>query len=1061
MTQKPTSHSSKQSSFTIDNFLIEKTIGEGTFGKVKLGVHLPTGEKVAIKILEKDKIQDNEDLERITREIKFLKILKHPNIIKIFQIIEDKKNYYIIMEYAKNGELFTHIVNNKRLSENEAIILYSQLIQALSFIHKHNIVHRDIKPENLLLKHNNILAIIDFGLSNQYKDNKTLNTPCGSPCYAAPEMILGRKYNGLNVDIWSSGIVLYAMVCGYLPFEDKNNDKLYKKILNGHFEMPDRLSPECKDLIKRILIVNPKKRIQLEDIIAHPFLQKGMEWYKETFNDKYFPTSSNEVNYDIIDKTINEMVGYDVDREIVEKYIINNKHNSITTTYYLLLDKEHQHQLCIRDDDDTNNNNDNNDNVNNNDKKVSSYDINESYCSNSNNNNNNASTSYTNVIPAKKQKHAKDKELKDKIKNIQINISLSPINTPSPITLFPSNRNNTSISTSTSTTRKFRDYSVTIPSNKPISNTKFYYNLHTVHSKSNNSPLQIKSQRQRDPSLEVSNIIKNHNNNSSNHFLINTPCIITPLNRKIIQKLPAHNRNKNNNNNLIATNLSSNSNKTVHITSTNMKSNHNSFSSNSKKQIDTSITYDNTNIFLKSIEHNKKRQYKLNTHNCNNNSTIHNKLVYIPSNTINLMEDEQDGVNSLNECCSNGNSASNIKRGTSSSFMMKSSSNDNNRSFSQKNKSRIKNNVINSHKNTSSLNYYSNNNSNNKNSNNNNNSSNSNRLNKRGLIGQKGSLSGGKDFSPSSRCSSNNKNITLLKLNDNDGNTNSCNGNSVCYNYNRQGATTPNNSSAISKKYTFKKQIATHHKKPAVIDIDITTTTNNNNNGVSTLNTNAYKKTSTLSLKANKPKQQSNTARNNTNSNNINKRTDIRIHGFVDLSQNKTTSKNSTTTTNNSNNSNTTASSKTKPQNSNSGTNIYNVSSSSKRKMSTTSIDGDISANTTNTNTNKDTSSSSSTPTSSNTTKQQSSNSFCLCTTTSSHDEVIKQLTILANTNNYVLSNINDSTTTRYICELNSNSICIEISKVGMNNVLKLYHVNGDEQITKEIIKNVIVNIGF
>ena len=1036
MTQKPTSHSSKQSSFTIDNFLIEKTIGEGTFGKVKLGVHLPTGEKVAIKILEKDKIQDNEDLERITREIKFLKILKHPNIIKIFQIIEDKKNYYIIMEYAKNGELFTHIVNNKRLSENEAIILYSQLIQALSFIHKHNIVHRDIKPENLLLKHNNILAIIDFGLSNQYKDNKTLNTPCGSPCYAAPEMILGRKYNGLNVDIWSSGIVLYAMVCGYLPFEDKNNDKLYKKILNGHFEMPDRLSPECKDLIKRILIVNPKKRIQLDDIISHPFLHKGMEWYKETFNDKYFP-SNNEVNYDIIDKTINEMVGYDVDRDIVEKYIINNKHNSITTTYYLLLDKEHQHQLCVREDDDDGVDN------NNNDKKVSNYDINESYCSN------NASTSYPNVIPAKKQKHAKDKELKDKIKNIQINISLSPINTPSPITLFPSNRNNTSISTSTSTTRKFRDYSVTIPSNKPISNTKFYYNLHTVHSKSNNSPLQIKSQRQRDPSLEVSNIIKSHNNNNSNHFLINTPCIITPLNRKIIQKLPAHNRNKNNINGLVATNLSSNSNKTVHITSTsNMKSNHNSFSS--KKQIDTSITYDNTNIFLKSIEHNKKRQYKLNTHNCNNNSTIHNKLVYIPSNTINLMEDEQDGVNSLNDCCSNGNSSSNIKRGTSSSFMTKSSSNDNNRSFSQKNKSRIKNNVINSHKNTSSLNYYSNNNSNNKN--------NSNRLNKRGVIGQKGSLSGAKDFSPSSRCSSNNKNITLLKLNDND--NNNCNGNSVCYN--RQGATTPNNSSAISKKYTFKKQIATHHKKPAVIDIDITTTNSNSNsnsngNGVSTLNTNAYKKTSTLSLKANKQKQQSNTARNNTNSNNnVNKRTDIRIHGFVDLSQNKPTKNAISTVANSNNNSNITVS-KPKPQNSNSGTNIYNVSSSSKRKMSTTSIDETIINSI---NTNKDVSSSaSSTPTPKQ--QQQSTNSFCLCTTTSSHDEVITQLTILANTNSYVLSNLNESSTTRYICELSTNSICIEISKVGMNNVLKLYHVNGDEQITKEIIKNVIVNIGF
>ena len=218
-------------SYTIDNFKIEKTIGEGTFGKVKIGIHIPTGEKVAIKILEKDKIQDNEDLERITREIKYLKILKHPNIIQIFQIIEDKKNYYLIMEFAKCGELFTHIVNNKRLSETEAAIFYTQLIKGLSFIHKHNIVHRDIKPENLLLKENNILTIIDFGLSNQYQPGGLLLTPCGSPCYAAPEMILGRYYSGLMVDIWSSGIVLYAMVCGYLPFEDKNNDKLYKKIL--------------------------------------------------------------------------------------------------------------------------------------------------------------------------------------------------------------------------------------------------------------------------------------------------------------------------------------------------------------------------------------------------------------------------------------------------------------------------------------------------------------------------------------------------------------------------------------------------------------------------------------------------------------------------------------------------------------------------------------------------------------------------------------------------------------------------------------------------------------
>ena len=333
-------------SYTIDNFKIEKTIGEGTFGKVKLGVHIPTGEKVAIKILEKDKIQDNEDLERITREIKFLKILKHPNIIQIFQIIEDKKNYYLIMEYAQCGELFTHIVNNKRLNETEAALFYTQLIQALAFIHKHRIVHRDIKPENLLLKENNILTIIDFGLSNMYNQNQLLITPCGSPCYAAPEMIQGKKYSGLMVDIWSSGIVLYAMVCGYLPFEDKNNDKLYKKILSGHFEIPDRLSANCKDLLKKILKVNPKKRIKLDEIMKHPFLRSGMEWYKdifrEVFSKNYRDEIEIELNNNIVNKMIDEM-GYSNENNNIINNIQANKH--ITTTYYLLLNKLNQTRI--------------------------------------------------------------------------------------------------------------------------------------------------------------------------------------------------------------------------------------------------------------------------------------------------------------------------------------------------------------------------------------------------------------------------------------------------------------------------------------------------------------------------------------------------------------------------------------------------------------------------------------------------------------------------------------------------------------------------------------------
>ena len=220
--QNPTNPKSQNTKKQIiGNYRIEKTIGEGTFGKVKLGIHIPTEEQVAIKILEKDKIQDEEDLERISREISILKKLKHPNIIKIYDIIENPNNFYIIMELAINGELFKHIVKKKHLEENEASFFFCQLISALETIHKEGIVHRDIKPENLLLKENNILTIIDFGLSNKYNKNQLLETPCGSPCYAAPEMILGKKYNCLLVDLWSSGIVLYAMVCGYLPFEDK------------------------------------------------------------------------------------------------------------------------------------------------------------------------------------------------------------------------------------------------------------------------------------------------------------------------------------------------------------------------------------------------------------------------------------------------------------------------------------------------------------------------------------------------------------------------------------------------------------------------------------------------------------------------------------------------------------------------------------------------------------------------------------------------------------------------------------------------------------------------
>lgn len=211
----------------IGGFIIGKTKGKGTFGKVKQGTHIVTGDKVAIKILEKDKIKDQSDIDRINREITILKKVRHPHVVQLYEMIENNDYLYLIMEYCSGGELFQHIVKNRRLKEPDAAKMYQQILSGIDYIHKLGIVHRDLKPENLLLDHNNCIKIVDFGLSNLYNQGDKLKTACGSPCYAAPEMIKGERYFGLGADLWSSGVILFAMVCGYLPFEDQNTKKLY------------------------------------------------------------------------------------------------------------------------------------------------------------------------------------------------------------------------------------------------------------------------------------------------------------------------------------------------------------------------------------------------------------------------------------------------------------------------------------------------------------------------------------------------------------------------------------------------------------------------------------------------------------------------------------------------------------------------------------------------------------------------------------------------------------------------------------------------------------------
>ena len=266
----------------LSNYEIKETIGKGTFSIVKLGINKITKEKVAIKILKKRKLNHNRDKLRLEREISILKKLHHINVIKIHKIAEEPENYFIVMEYCENGELFNYIVEHQKLTEEETSYFFYQLINGLDYIHHKKIVHRDLKPENLLLSKDNVLKIVDFGLSNYFSEKTNLlSTPCGSPCYASPEMVCGNKYNGFRIDVWSCGIIIFAMVCGYLPLEDPDNEILFKKIMNCQVDYPDYLSENILDIMKKILVVNPNKRITIEEIKRHPFYLMGKNEFKK------------------------------------------------------------------------------------------------------------------------------------------------------------------------------------------------------------------------------------------------------------------------------------------------------------------------------------------------------------------------------------------------------------------------------------------------------------------------------------------------------------------------------------------------------------------------------------------------------------------------------------------------------------------------------------------------------------------------------------------------------------------------------------------------------------
>ncbi|KAI9320227.1 kinase-like domain-containing protein [Dichotomocladium elegans] len=342
----------------IGDYWLGKTLGKGSSGRVKLGIHKVTGEKVAIKIISKAHLATSTAVERaVKREIAIMKLIHHPNIMGLLDVIDlsDSPNLYLILEYVQGGELFDYLVSQGRLSEPEARKYFQQVIFGLDYCHRHLICHRDLKPENLLLDKDHNIKIADFGMASLQPAGALLETSCGSPHYASPEIVNGVPYNGSASDVWSCGIILYALLCGHLPFDDDDIRELLNKVKTGKYRMPDHISIGAQDLLQRILVVHPEKRITAK-VQEHPWFKIDTPLNPSILPD---PPTAEEIGRPVSDSSkiddrlleTLKVLWSDLSAEQVVEALLNEKHNMQKVTYVLLQRHANNYWQTERDDD--------------------------------------------------------------------------------------------------------------------------------------------------------------------------------------------------------------------------------------------------------------------------------------------------------------------------------------------------------------------------------------------------------------------------------------------------------------------------------------------------------------------------------------------------------------------------------------------------------------------------------------------------------------------------------------------------------------------------------------